>query len=138
MAIHGKGTTMKFTPSGGTAAVIGKLTKVGEIAPEAEELDVTTLDSSGGYREFMQGWRDAGTIAISGFFDSGDEGQAALRTAFENGKLGAFEVAFADGSKATFSAFVKKHAIGAAEVDGAVGFSAQLRVSGAVTFAAGA
>ena len=135
MAIQGKGTTMKFTPDGGAAVSIGKLTKVGEIAPEAE---VTTLDSTGGYREYMQGWRDAGTIAVSGFFDSGNAGQTALRTAFDNGKAGAFEVSFADGSKAAFSAFVKKYAIGAAEVDGAVGFSAQLRVSGAVTFTAGA
>ena len=86
----------------------------------------------------MQGWRDAGTSAVSGFFDSGNAGQTALRTAFDNGKAGAFEVSFADGSKAAFSAFVKKYAIGAAEVDGAVGFSAQLRVSGAVTFTAGA
>lgn len=138
MAIQGKGTTMKFTPDGGTAVSIGKLTKVGEIAPEAEEVDVTTLDSTGGYREYMQGWRDAGTIAVNGFFDSGNAGQTALRTAFDNGKAGAFEVSFADGSKAAFSAFVKKYAIGAAEVDGAVGFLAQLRVSGAVTFTAGA
>lgn len=138
MAIQGKGTTMKFTPDGGAAVSIGKLTKVGEIAPEAEEVDVTTLDSTGGYREYMQGWRDAGTIAVNGFFDSGNAGQTALRTAFDNGKAGAFEVSFADGSKAVFSAFVKKYAIGAAEVDGAVGFSAQLRVSGAVTFTAGA
>ena len=108
------------------------------VMPEAEEVDVTTLDSTGGYREYMQGWRDAGTIAVNGFFDSGNAGQTALRTAFDNGKAGAFEVSFADGSKAAFSAFVKKYAIGAAEVDGAVGFSAQLRVSGAVTFTAGA
>ena len=53
MAIQGKGTTMKFTPDGGAAVSIGKLTKVGEIAPEAEEVDVTTLDSTGGYREYM-------------------------------------------------------------------------------------
>ena len=138
MAIQGKGTTMKFTPDGGAAVSIGQLTTVGEIAPEAEEVDVTTLDSTGGYREYMQGWRDAGTIAVNGFFDSGNAGQTALRTAFDNGKAGAFAVSFADGSKAAFSAFVKQYAIGAAEVDGAVGFSAQLRVSGAVTITAGA
>lgn len=138
MAIRGKGTTLKFTPAGGAQVTVGKLTKVGEIAPEAEEVDVTTLDSTGGYREYMQGWRDAGTIAVSGFFDSGDAGQTALRTAFASGAAGAFEVAFADGSKSTFSAFVKRFSVGSAEVDGAVGFSAQLRATGAITFTAGA
>lgn len=138
MAIRGKGTTLKFTPAGGAQVTVGKLTKVGEIAPEAEEVDVTTLDSTGGYREYMQGWRDAGTIAVSGFFDSGDAGQTALRTAFASGAAGAFEVAFADGSKSAFSAFVKRFSIGSAEVDGAVGFSAQLRTTGAITFTAGA
>ena len=134
MAIRGSGTTVEFTPAGGEKVVVGRLSKVGEIAPQAEEIDVTTLDSEGGYREYIQGRRDAGTIELSGYLDSGNAGQAALRTAFDDGKAGAFAILFADGSKATFSAFVKRYAIGAAQVDGAVEFSATLRISGAVAF----
>jgi len=40
------GTTIKFN-----ALTIGGLTSIGEVTPESEELDATTLDSSGGYRE---------------------------------------------------------------------------------------
>ena len=48
---------------------------------------------------------------------------------------GAVEVGFPDGSKATFNAFVKGYTLGAAEVDGAVGFGAVLRITGGVTIA---
>ena len=79
MAIRAQGTTLKFTPKGKTQVTVGMLRSVGEIAPDSEEIDVTTLDSTGGYREYMQGWRDAGTIAVNGFFDSGNAGQISFR-----------------------------------------------------------
>ena len=43
------------------------------------------------------------------------------------------EICFADGTTVGFTAFVRSHTIGAAEVDGAVGFGAVLRITGAVT-----
>ena len=135
MKIQGKGTVLKFTPANGETVTVGRLTKVGEIAPQAEELDVTTLDSEGGYREYMQGMRTAGTIEISGFLDGENAGQTAVRKAFDSGDVGAFQVLFTDGSQAQFSAFVKQYAVGAAEINGAIGFSAVLRITGAVTFA---
>jgi len=128
-----QGTTLKFTPEGGQQVTVGKLTSVGEIAPEAEELDVTTLESTGGYREYLQGFRDSGEVEITGFHDCADAGQKAVRDAFASGKSGAFLVEFADGSKVTFSGFIKSHTIGSAEVDGAIGFGAVIRVSGPVT-----
>lgn len=133
MAIsNAQGTTLKFTPEGGAQVTVGRLTSVGEIQPEAEEIDITTLDSTGGYREFMQGFRDSGEVELSGYHDAGDAGQKALRTAFASGKAGAFEVSFPDGTLVSFSGFVKRHVIGSAEVDGAIGFGAAVRVSGAV------
>ena len=136
-ATRSQGTTLKFTPENGTQVTVGRLSSVGEIAPEAEELDVTTLDSAGGYREFIQGFRDSGELEISGFHDGGDEGQKALRTAFESGASGRFEVAFPDGASVNFSGFVKGHSIGSAEVDGAIGFGAVIRISGTVSVTEG-
>ena len=129
---NSQGTTLKFTPEGGTQVTVGKLTSVGEIQPEAEEIDITTLDSEGGYREFMQGFRDSGEVELSGYHDAQDAGQKALREAFTAGKSGAFIVSFPDGTDVAFSGFIKSHTIGAAEVDGAVGFGAVVRVSGPV------
>ena len=133
MAINAMGTSLFFTPSGGTRTKVGRLSSVGEIAPESEEIEITTLESENGFRQYMQGLRSVGEIDLEGFFDPDDAGQSALRSAFSSGSTGTFEVAFPDGSKATFSAFVKGYTIGAAEVDGALEFAAQLRVSGAVT-----
>ena len=53
----------------GSPVVIGSLTSVGEISPEAEELDATTLDSAGGYREFIQGFKDSGELTLTGYHD---------------------------------------------------------------------
>lgn len=136
-ATRAQGTTLKFTPAGGTQVVVGKLTSVGEIAPEAEEVDITTLESTGGYREYMQGFRDSGELEITGFHDVDDAGQTALRTAFASGASGAFEVKFPDDTAVTFSGFIKSHTIGSAEVDGAIGFGAVIRISGAVTVTEG-
>ena len=98
---NSQGTTLKFTPEDGTQVTVGKLTSVGEIQPEAEEIDITTLDSEGGYREFMQGFRDSGEVELSGYH-------------------------------VTFTGFIKSHTVGSAEVDGAIGFGAVVRISGPV------
>ena len=132
-ATRAQGTTLKYTPAEGQQLTVGKLTSVGEIAPEAEEVDVTTLDSEGGYREYIQGFRDSGEVELTGYHDAGDAGQKAMRTAFASGESGAFEVRFPDGTGVTFSGFVKGHTIGSAEVDGAIGFGAVIRISGPVT-----
>lgn len=128
MATGAKGTIFKFNDT-----VVGKLTAVGEISPDSESLDVTTLDSEGGYREFLQGYRDSGEVELSGFHEKGDAGQAALRSAYASGAAGSASVEFPDGTTVSFRAFVKGYTIGAAEVDGAVGFGAVLKLTGAVT-----
>lgn len=138
MATTAYGTTFSFTPSGGSKAAVGKLTAIGRLAPDSEALDVTTLDSAGGWREHMQGFRDAGELEVTGFHSKTDAGQAALRAAYQSGAAGACEIAFSDGCKVTFNAFVKGYSLGSAEVDGAIGFGATLRVTGAVTVTPGA
>ena len=128
MATGAKGTIFKFNDT-----VVGKLTSVGEIAPDSAELDVTALDSEGGYREFIQGYRDSGSVELTGFHEKGNAGQAALRAAYNSGAAGSAEVEFPDGTEISFRAFVKSCTLGSAEVDGAVGFGAVLRITGAVT-----
>ena len=89
MATHSHGTVLKFTPSGGTQVAVGKLTGIGELTPDSEVVDVTTLDSAGGYRESMQGFREAGELTLTGFYASGDAGQSAIRAAYGTGAIGA-------------------------------------------------
>lgn len=119
---------------GGTP--IASLNSIGEVAVTADELDATTLDSSGGYREFIQGFKDSGELTLSGYLNKGDAGQIALRSNFATGTLTATIITFPDSSTVSFDSFVKGFSVGAAEVDGIVGFGATLRISGAVTVAA--
>jgi predicted secreted protein len=128
--VRALGTTITFN-----AKAIGGLTSIGEITPDSEELDATTLDSAGGYSEFLQGFKDSGELALSGFLVKTDVGQAELRTGYGTGDIDQTVITFPDGTTATFNAYVKSYTIGAADVDGIVGFGATLRISGAVTVA---
>lgn len=56
----------------------------------------------------------------------------ALRAAYESGKAGTARIDFPDGAAYTFPALVKSCSLGAAQVDGAIGFGCVLRVNGAV------
>ena len=122
------GTTITFN-----AKTIGSLTSIGEITPDSEDLDATTLDSVGGYREFLQGFKDSGEVTLSGYYNKADLGQQELITGYGNGEAKAVVITFPNSGGATFQAYVKSFTLGAADVDGIVGFGATLRISGVVT-----
>lgn len=130
------GTSITYAPAYTSAEVdtkvIGSLTSVGEISPDSEELDATCLDSSGGYREFLQGFKDSGELTLSGYLDSDKPGQAQMMTLYGTGALGYFWVTFPDQATVAFNAYVKSFTVGAADVDGIVGFGTTLRISGLV------
>ena len=111
---------------------IGRLRAIGEIRGDSEAVDVTCLDAENGYRSYVQGLKDMGEVTLEGFYEKAEEGQALLRALFESGAIVPFTVSFPDGSGAVFSAFVKSHGLGAAQVDGVIGFSAVLRLTGGV------
>lgn len=122
------GTTITFN-----AKAVGALTSIGEVTPESEELDATTLDSAGGYREYLQGFKDSGEVSLTGYLLKGDVGQVELRTGYGTGDVDPVVITFPDGTIVNFNAYVKSYSMGAADVDGIVGFAATLRISGAVT-----
>ena len=137
MAIRAMGTVFRFTPSGGAAVTVGRLSSIGELKPDSEEIDVTALDSPSGTRAYIQGRREGSRLELKGFFDPDDAGQAALREAYGTGLAGLTEIVFPDGTAASVKAFVKSYSVGAAEVDGAVGFSAVLRPTEAIVITKG-
>ena len=130
MATKSLGTTFSLN-----GTLIGVLSSISEISCDSDMIDVTTLQSPDGCRQFMQGAKDAGEIRLTGFHEKDDAGQAALRQAYENGTAGTACIAFPDGLTATFPALVKSCALGAAQVDSAIGFHCVLRASGRVVFA---
>jgi predicted secreted protein len=139
MKFRGLGASISHLPTYddvGTPTVIGSLTSIGEIAPTADELDSTCLDSTGGYREFVAGFKDGGELALTGYHDGTDAGQILCRTLFGSGANGYFWVKFSDGSEVIFTGYVKGYSAGSADVDGLVGFAASIRVTGLVNVVA--
>lgn len=129
------GTVISYLPefdSAETPVLVGSLTSIGEITPDSEELDATTLDSEGGYREYLQGFKDSGELSLTGYHDTAAAGQAQIRALYDTGITGYFFVTFPDQTTVAFNAYAKAHTIGAADVNGIIGFGAALRISGMV------
>ena len=65
--IQAMATSLKMVKSGSEQAdlVIAHITSIGEQASEAEEIDVTTLDSPNRSKEFIQGAKDPGSIEVA-------------------------------------------------------------------------
>lgn len=116
--------------------VIGGLKTVTVPETDVSFVDVTTHDSPDGFREFVGGLKDGGTLQYSGNYLIANAGQIYLRNKNnQGGEPVACEVIFSDGSKATFDAVVGGVSTEAGE-DDAVSISGSLRISGAVTYVA--
>ena len=123
--VRSVGTTFKMGASTATTA-IGGLTSIGGVEVSADTVDVTALDSEGGYREFLMGFKDAGDVSLEGFLDDADTGQAAAYSALESGDVQKCEIAFPNGIVTGFST--------SASLEDAVTFSTTIKVSGKPTF----
>ena len=123
------GTTLK---KGETA--IAELTAIGGPTISADTLDVTSHDSADGYREFLQGLRNAGEINIEGNFIPGNAGQVALTTDLNDGSSDAYTVTFpsAMATTWTFSAIVTAFET-SAPFDDKASFTATLKITGKAT-----
>jgi predicted secreted protein len=117
------------------AASIAGLTSVNGIALTADTIDKTTLQSTGGYREFQGGFKDGGEVTASGFFEPSDTtGQVALYNAFEAGGAIPFSILFpsAMGASWSFNGVVTGFSTGA-ELEDMVSFEVKIKVSGKPT-----
>ena len=72
-------------------------------------------------------------MTVEGYLDADETGQSTLRQLYSSGEAAPFTLSFPDGQTAAFTALVKTVWLGAAQVDGVVGFGAALRLSGGVT-----
>ena len=63
-AVSGVGTQFKRW-SGSTWVAIAEINSITGPGMTRDTIDVTSLDSLGGYREFIAGFRNAGTVSLS-------------------------------------------------------------------------
>ena len=76
-ATHALGTKLKKGQN-----YVAELTEISGIDMSADTIDVTTLNSTSGFREFVAGLKDGGEVGISGFFYPGDIMPPIVKTIF--------------------------------------------------------
>lgn len=113
---------------------IAELTEIGGLDISADTIDVTALDSVGGYKQFLSGFKDGGEVSLSGFFNPGDLGQAAIYTAFQAATTDAYTILFPSnlGASWVFNGVVTGFKTSSAVSD-AISFEATIKVSGSPT-----
>lgn len=117
----------------GTPMTIADLTQIGEIGGESEEIDVTTLDSSGGYKEYIPSFKDGGEVPFAGIIKSAANMEALLAL-FEAQSIETWEVEFPNGDMWSFSAFVKMFKEGESTVESVRTFTGAIRITGAPSY----
>ena len=117
---------------------IGDLTGISGPTMSAEEIDVTSHDSTGAFREFVPSFLDPGEISLEGNLMSGG-GAEDMVDAFNDRKLQNIEIIFptTDDLKWSFNGYVTGVETDAPYDDKAT-FSATIKVSGAPTLGAAA
>ena len=129
------GSTLTMVKAGSEAAdtVVKSLTSIGAITGEGEEIDVTTLDSPDGAKEYIQGAVDWGTQDIEGNVTDADQVDA-LRSVFDTKKTRNWVVETPAGNQISYKAFIQSFEYGEKTTDGLDTFKMTLRISGTVTF----
>lgn len=134
MATRSLGTVLKIGKDV-SATKIGGLTEIGGIELSADTLDNTTLESDGGYREFIGGFKDAGEVSLSGYLEiNSSNGQKKMYDTFETGDVQDFAIEFPEsiGAKWAFKGVVTGFSTGASLED-LISFGATIKVSGKPT-----
>lgn len=126
--------TMKQAELEGADLVIKSLTSIGELGGEREEIDVTTLDSPNGAKEYISGAVDWGTQDIEGNITDATQLQK-LRSVFDSQETREWEIKTPDESTMTYKAFISAFKYGEKTTDGLDTFTMTLRVTGSVTYA---
>lgn len=130
MAKRALGTKLKIGKS--VPVTVAGLTSIGGLELSADTIDVTTLDSDGGYREFIAGFKDAGEVALEGYLAPEEgKGQIDLYALFESGETEDFVIEFpvGVGAKWEFKGIVTGFSTGA-DLEDPLSFSGTIKVSG--------
>jgi predicted secreted protein len=139
-AFSGVGTTLKQLNSSSVLSTIAEVKSISGPDLSKEVIDVTSLDSTGGYREFIASFRDGGNVSLNVNFTRA--GFDALKTVFDADNeegLAQYTIEFQDGqgtaganTQIIFNAYVVEMPV-SITFDDAVMFDVTLKVTGQVT-----
>ena len=134
-AIAGVGTKFRRW-SGSNWVDIAEINSIDGPSKSRDTIDVTSLDSTGGYREFIGGFRDGGTVTLPMNFTRAT--YDAMNTDFESNVLQNYEILLPDleGTSFEFEGLVSELGM-AVPTDDKVTADVTIKVSGQVTINSG-
>jgi predicted secreted protein len=134
-AVAGVGTQFRRW-SGSAWANLAEINSITGPTMTRDFIDVTSLDSTGGYREFITGFRDAGTISLSMNFTR--DTYEAFKTDFESPDLHYYEICLPDAELTTleFAGLVTEVPI-TIPTDDKITADVTIKISGTVTMNSG-
>lgn len=129
--VFGYGTVFSVTV-GSVLKPIANLTNIGGLDLTADEIDVTDHDSEDGFREFISGLKDGGSVSLEGNFTD-DASQKDLLNLLVSGTVVPMTIAFPDGLATwSFEGFVSGFGT-EGPLDDKIPFTASVKVSGKPT-----
>ena len=117
--------------------VVGGLSSITGVEISSDTTEVTALDNTDGYKEYLGGFKDGGEVPVEGFLDGADQGQEKMLAALEDQGVHDFVIEFpaAIGKSWTFKGIVTKFST-SASVGDSIKFSSAIKVSGKPVLAA--
>ncbi len=115
------------------ATNIGTITKLTSPQMKRTAIDVTTLSSPAGFKQFIAGLADPGKITAEGFFNTADSGQNLLYNKFVGGTIDTYTLTFPSitGASWTATCFIDELDLGTnVDLTKALDFKMSLQVSG--------
>jgi predicted secreted protein len=133
-AFAGVGAQLKRSETGSAPSyvAIAEINSFNLPEMSRETIDVTSLDSAGGYREFIPSFRDAGEVTFEANFTL--DGYDLMKDDFESALHRHYQIVLPDTGSTTleFIGFVTSLG-GAVSTDDKVTMSTTIKISGSVT-----
>jgi hypothetical protein len=141
--LNGKLFIGSALPAPTTWTEVAQVSNIGSVAITADEVEVTTLDNTSGFREYLTTFKDAGELPVTLVWDPAlathGETASGLWGLMISQEQRPFKIEFPTkpiAYEATFNASVKTFPTPALTPDDALTADVSLRVSGTVTLAA--
>ena len=134
LAISGVGTVIQRWNGTSAWEAIAEVTNISGPGLTRDLIEVTSLDSTGGWREFIGGFKDGGTVVLSMNYTRA--GLDAFREGFESGTAESYEIVLPDDTSIEFEGFVQEFPL-TIPTDAQITMETTIKVSGAPTFNSG-
>ena len=135
MALAGVGTKLEYSTDGGTTyTALAQVLNIGGPGMTKDTIDTTALDTADGYRTFIGGFKNPGTLTFTANFEKTQYN--TLKGQFEGDTLVNYKLTTPDGSTFEFIGLVTEMPL-TVPTDDKITMDVTIQISGTVTFTAG-